>query len=75
MNVREDHTVSVAAGAALRAERARRRLSQAELGARVGLHRMAISRLEKGIAWSLTKAVRLSEALGVPLDTFGGSRG
>jgi transcriptional regulator with XRE-family HTH domain len=56
-------------GAAVRAARLRRRLTQAGLGARVGLGRMAISRAERGLGGGLTIDAwqRIGLALGMPL--------
>ena len=58
-----------ALGAEVRRARLRRRLTQAQLGARTGLSRMAISRAERGLGGGLTLDAwqRIGIALGVPV--------
>src|SRR5215213_693832 len=58
------------AGEKVRLARRRRRLTQAELGRRVGVHQSAISRLElgDGAAYSVLVWERVTMALELPLD-------
>lgn len=59
----------VRAGADVRDARLRRRLTQREVGARVGMSRSAISRAERGLGGGLTLDAwqRIAIALGMPL--------
>ena len=58
--------ISKALGLAIRDARARRELSQEELGLRTGVHRTYISELERGLKSPTVQTVsRLSHALGL----------
>ena len=55
----------------IKVERTRKRLTQAELAEKIGVHVCTISAIETGKQQPLFKTVRkISEALQVPIETF-----
>lgn len=62
-------------GEAIKQARLAKNLTQEELGARVGVQKAQISRLEKGKNITLSSLMRLFNALGVPLTLDMGGLG
>lgn len=64
-------TPSAVAGANIRAEMARRGISQTTLAAAVGMSQFSISSRIRGVtAWTLDELVAVADALDVPLEVI-----